>query len=386
LPLFRALASDLSRSIDEQDDQSSVFATALFHRNVYELRASDSDQMPVESVISSLRSLLVALEDGNFLNRDLNEINIIERSSLIDSARMLLSRHSALIPFDRSEDLSDAQLLRRIIPDQSPGPVKFSVQDNRLVVVPVPSQSDEATVDATDAARGTALELGEHLIRALTASNCDPRLLRSVVAIQQLLSSNENVIRLGILNSGLTDTIALLENELAAAVTLDLRTYSNGIRLYVGQFESWAKFLENAINAELTNEDGAVLAAAADRVVQACKDQPEFADPEVPKTIIALRELLNNPAKAGKRAMFAMLRTLENLCVVAFDHIAGTADDTVKAARKTFSKAAGAALGGVLLVIAAQAAGALGPIGTRVPELKWVDQGLELAKKLTPKE
>lgn len=384
LPMLRSLASDLSRALNEDDDQASVLASALLHENVTELRASNSEQMPVEAVVVSLQSLVNALEAGDFLKRPLNEIDLKQRESLFDTAKVLLSRHSALIPFDKSTELSNLDLLRRITPDQSPGPVAFSVQGARLVVAPLVSESDAATRDSTQAAHDTAIELGCGLIAALAASNCDPRLLRTVSEVQRLLESRENIIRLGILNSGLADTLALLEHELASAVTLDLKSYSNAIRLYVGQFEDWAKFVENAINADLTNDDGVALAAAADRVVQACNERPELADPEVPKTIMAIRELLDDPARSGKRAMFAMVRTLENLCVVAFEHIASAADETVRTARKTFSKTAGAALGGVLLVLAAQAAGALGPIGGRVSELKWVEEGLELAKKLAP--
>lgn len=336
-----------------------------------------------------IADLLVALNQSPFM-REISAFPFSRSSSHLETIGVEAQRVVDLVPdilIEKAEERArNRSALRKITPQQSVGPARFAVEGDRLVIAADHSVPDKQTVIATDAARETLRDVGDQLIWSLAASNSDPRLVRAIEAINNLLAPQANVIRLGILNVGLNDTIASLESELSVSVALDLRTYSNGIRMYVGQFEDWAKFLENAVNAELSSEDGAALAAAADRVVQACKDQPEFADPEVPKTIIALRELLNDPAKAGKRAMFAMMRTLENLCVVAFDHIAGAANDTVKAARKAFAMGAGTAIGGVLLVIAAQAAGALGPIGARVPELKWVDQGLELAKKLTPKE
>ena len=386
VPKFFKLASQLSQIVDDEDDYAVIRAISEFHANISNLRTK-YDFDAVVGVIDSLTRVLVEVPGSRFLGHRNDLSTLTQRKILLNEAHALRGAHSIFLEeWVPSIARKNASALRAVTPAQAIGPAQFALDSGKLVIAPARSSSDEETEEATQAAWDMLTELGEGLLRSLETSNCDPRLIRTVSQLHKLVASKENVIRLGLLNSGLSDTIALLEGELAGSVTLDLRTYSNGIRMYVGQFDDWSKFLENSVNAELTSEDGAALAAAADKVVHACTEQPEFADPEVPKTIIAIRELLNDPAKAGKRAIFAMMRTLENLCVVAFDHIAGTADDTVKAARKTFSKAAGAAIGGVLLVIAAQAAGALGPIGARVQELKWVDQGLELAKKLTPKE
>lgn len=135
----------------------------------------------------------------NFLQRLLPEKEtvvtvadaLVQFQSYVESVRPELAAAQALPSF---EDLG------RIVPRQQVAPVQFAIVDDRIVV----SQQPPRIVEADRANIQSALEhirgSGDQLINNLKNSNCDRRLLDSVYELQSQLTSDGNIVKIGLTN------------------------------------------------------------------------------------------------------------------------------------------------------------------------------------------
>jgi hypothetical protein len=149
----------------------------------------------------------------------------------------------------------------------------------------------------------------------------------------------------------------------------------------VSQFPEWNKFLENAATAHLESTDVSDLRGASERLVENLKANPDVVDPEVPRTLAYLTELLKNPSISGKRAAFAVLRSIENLVSHVFNYGAEFVHKTMSKSIETASSATSKAIVVTLLTLALGSATAIGPVASKVPEMNWIKTASEIVKK-----
>ncbi len=150
--------------------------------------------------------------------------------------------------------------------------------------------------------------------------------------------------------------------------------------MFVGQFPEWTTFVENAAAAELGKEDIDELKLASQILVGEMKARPDIVNPEVPRTLGILTEILGSPSQAGKRAAFAVLRSFENLVSKVFGYgaifLEKTAEKTVEAASGITSKII---IG--MLLLGLTGVTALGPISSKIPDMNWMKTAAEIVSK-----
>ena len=269
--------------------------------------------------------------------------------------------------------------LGRIVPRQQVAPIQFDIVNGRIAVV----RQAPKTLDADRANIQSALEhikgSGERLIKNLEQSNCDRRLLESVQELQSQLLSEGNIVKIGLTNMACGVMGATFQAELPDAVSAMFHSYSSSVSLYVAQFPEWEQFTQKAYAIELDEDDVAEIDASVGAVIDELAASPYLADPEVPKTIAFVRRFLTVPGASGKRAAFAMIRTIENLVSSIIRHslafVAKTAEKTVDAASTAASKVIVGLLG-----IALMSASGVGPAAVRAGA-PWVKQAAEIVQK-----
>jgi hypothetical protein len=233
-----------------------------------------------------------------------------------------------------------APTLRQIVPRQKIAPVQFQISNSKIVVSDRKSLLRKADSPNIEAAKAELQRNGDKIISELLLSNCDRRLLASVQELQAQFQGEIDAIKIGLMNIGCEMMCNSSEAELPVTVAAMLRAHTRGVQMFVGQFPEWARFVENAAEADLDQADITSLKAASQTLVEAMKKQPELVDPAVPRTIAYLSEMLDSPTKAGKRAAFAVLRSLENLVSRVFGY---GAEFLEKTAEKSVDKASTAA-------------------------------------------
>jgi hypothetical protein len=273
-----------------------------------------------------------------------------------------------------------APTLRQIVPDQKIAPVQFQISDNRLVISHRKSLSREADDANIEAAKAEVLRNGDKIISELLLSNCDRRLLASMQELQAQFQGEVDAIKIGLMNIGCEVMCNSYDAELPTAVASMLRAHTHSVQMFVGQFPEWARFVENAATADLDQADITSLRVASQTLVEAMKMQPELVNPEVPRTIIYLAEMLNSPTKAGKRAAFAMLRSLENLVSRVFGYGADFLEKTAEKSVDGASTAASKVVVGLLL-LGLTGAVAIGPVSSKIPDMNWMKTATEIVKK-----
>jgi hypothetical protein len=174
-----------------------------------------------------------------------------------------------------------------------------------------------------------------------------------------------------------------LRRTLEVPFEAQLRQKNNdgaAIQLFVGQFPEWNKFLENAASAQFENDDIVQLKGASEVLIDRLKERPDLVDPEVPRTLSYLTQLLENPAASGKKAAFAVLRSIENLISLIFTYGAEFGQKTASKSIETASTAASKIIVITLLTLALGGAASIGPIASRVPEMSWLQTASEIVK------
>jgi hypothetical protein len=116
-------------------------------------------------------------------------------------------------------------------------------------------------------------------------------------------------------------------------------------------------------------------------LVEDLKSSPNVVDPEVPRTLAYLTQMLESPSASGKRAAFAVLRSVENLISLIFNYGAEFAQKTISKTIDAASSTASKIIVVTLLTLALGSATAIGPIASKVPEMNWLKTASEIVEK-----
>jgi hypothetical protein len=271
--------------------------------------------------------------------------------------------------------------LQAIVPAQKIAPAQFEIKESRLVVRKNASRSNEEDRRNIASAKAELQQTGDKIVRELQQSNCDRRLLDNIQRLQDQLADDTDAIKIGLTNLSCEFMCAAFENELPSAVSSMLKAHTRGVQLFVGQFPEWNKFLENAATSHLETADIAQLQSASAELVDSLKGRPDVVDPEVPRILAYLTQMLENPSASGKRAAFAVLRSVENLISLIFNYGADFVQKTISKTVDSLSTTASRAIVITLLTLALGSATAIGPIASKVPEMHWMQTASEIVKK-----
>lgn len=269
--------------------------------------------------------------------------------------------------------------LERIVPRQQVAPVQFDIVDNRIIVSELEPKTDEADRNNIQSALEHICGSGDNLLKNLENSNCDRRLLESVKELHSQLTSNGNIVKIGLTNMACGVMGAQFKDELPDAISGMLNAYNSSISLYVAQFPDWDQFTQKAAAIDLDEDDVAEVDIVVGDIIETLAKNPALADPEVPKTIAFIRQFLAFPGNSSKRAAFAMIRTIENLVSSVVRYSIEFFSKTAEKVVDVGSTAASRVIVG-LLGIALMGASGIGPAALRAGA-PWVSQAAEVVKK-----
>lgn len=345
-------------------------------------------QRALENFREMRRSAILAPHFGRSLPRPIASrdnsplIGVVEKRPIDEVLDYLIERTEAEMGLARGEQLElEIANLRGLVPAQKVAPVQFEMRSGRLAVLHAPRKGLPEDITNIDNAKRALLEQGRKIIAELERSNCDKRLLESLQHLQRELDADENAIQLGLSNIACEVMVRQFQSELPDAVFAMVQAHTRGVEMFAAQFPEWGKFVENAASTALAESDIESVSRAAAEVLHTLEHSPSLAEPEVPKTILRLQELLAAPDASTKRAGFAMLRTLENLISKIYTHCVDLLDQTATNTVKQLSKVAAGAIVATLLTMAVGAASAIAPIAVKVPEMQWLRSATEVIKR-----
>lgn len=296
----------------------------------------------------------------------------------IDLAEVLLKEAELELELPR---IIDAERLRRIVPQQKIAPAKFGIDHDKIIILPQRHTVPKDDKSAAEAARAHLQKSGAKIVAALSASNCDRRLIEAVEDLQTALAEPGNIIELGLNNLSCEAICGAAKDELPDAICGMLKAHTAAIGMFVAQFPEWQKFAENAAAVELTASDVEEINRAANQIIAQMESNPEVADEAVPKTIRAIRDLTSDPAKTAKKAAFALLRTVENFVSTALSYGADFIGQTARKTSDELSTAISKTAAGVLLAAAIAGASQMTGVTDRIAEAGWIKNALEIVRQ-----
>jgi hypothetical protein len=286
------------------------------------------------------------------------------------------------IPIGMSQgELPGMSQLRHIVPGQKIAPVQFEVAEGKIVVAGQSPSFHAEDAENIRAAREALASQGERVLEELSQSNCDPRLLESLRGLQDGIVHESSIVKLGIMNIACEYMCDSFKQELPEAICGLLRGQTAGIGMFVAQFPEWQAFSEKAASIDLSPTDISSIHRAASDLSTKLELNPEIADPEVPRTIRAIAELIRDPAAATKRAAFATLRTIENFVAKAFRYGGEFLDETAQKSVSGLSTAVSRGLVIALMAAAIASATTLGPVSSRISDAGWMRDAAEIVQR-----
>lgn len=275
------------------------------------------------------------------------------------------------LPFGEPSRLAD------VIPEQKISPVHFDVVNDVLTIAHLPAVAAPDDAENTRSARSALIEQGRKILGDLEISNCDRRFLSDVQALQAKLETSEDIIQLGIMNLACEEQGRQFAEELPSVLASKLRSHFTTVGMYVAQFQAWVKFTENAAAVELNEADVRKSHEAALEIAAKFEKMADTVSPEVPATIRLISNAIDDPARAGKKVGFALIRTLENLFIRVFGYAAKFTDESVN---KSIAYGSSAVAISFCTVVYSYANG-LASIYERVPGMAWLKTAVEIFGK-----
>jgi hypothetical protein len=152
--------------------------------------------------------------------------------------------------------------------------------------------------------------------------------------------------------------------------------------MYLAQFPDWNRFVEKAALAEFADSDVGKLHSALGKIIGSMQQEPDLVEPEVPKTLLCLNELIARPGKFAKRAAFAVLRSIENMISKVIGYSAELADKTMsKGIDSASSLLTSKTFIGGLLALALGSAVLIQPFAGKIEEMQWLKSAVEAVQK-----
>lgn len=292
-----------------------------------------------------------------------------------DAVRQFLASGS-----DEAEPVEVSQL-RTIIPEQKIAPLTFEILNGKITLAAKPNIIPPEDLGNVRAARAELVAQGARALEELEDSNCDKRLVASILYLQEQLLEEGNIVQLGLSNLAAKVMCDGFHEELPIAVASMLGAYTRGVDLYVSQYPEWNRFLENAGAVKLDNSDVVVTHRLTRSIIKSLEQRSDLVDPRVPKTLARLNEFLQSPGTMSKRAAFAVLRSIENLVSSVFSYGTEFLAKTATRVSDDISLAASKVIVVGLLTLALGGAAAITPVAGKISEMGWIKNAVELVER-----
>ena len=282
---------------------------------------------------------------------------------------------------EESADLIDIARLKSIMPTQKIAPLQFEIVQDQLKILSRSSKSEEVATSLVLAAKVDILERGDQIVSELSRSNCDRRLLDAISKTQAQILSEENIVRIAISGMYCGNLAKEFQTELSGAIDVMLSTYSITIGMYAAQFPEWRSFLENSASAQIDESDLSGIQSTMLSLADNLESNPNHVDQEVPRTLREISQFIQHPRQSAKRMAFAAVRTAENLLISIWKHSADFLMKTLDKTKETGSSIASKAVVYSLITIALGAAAGISPLTSKIPEMSWMRNAIELVER-----
>lgn len=307
-------------------------------------------------------------------------------SHIAENAPLLPVREVTPAPKPAADEPAIEALVRddaltRITPQQQIGPFQYEVAKGHLRIRQQAAKSGERNAEGAEHARLQLVQDAAWIVNALRQSNVDRRAVAIVEDMHEQLEAKLNVVRVGITNIACEQVIPSVEEMVAGPVVARLNAFSVGVSLYVSQFDAWHQFVDNVADRDLRVGDASRAFKVGRQLVADLKANPELADPEVPRSIELLIEALAKPERASKRAVFGLIRTIENLVAKIFSEFGGLLQAISDGTKGGIKKGVTIAVAVAALSIAATAAGQIAPAAKHVLKSDWLKKAADIVSK-----
>jgi hypothetical protein len=327
-----------------------------------------------------------------FIHPRLTSPRTLVLPELINALEASLSAASREKPYrtdegpDDEKPVADLDSVRRAIPMQRVAPAQFEISGGILKLRAQPRQPKKDSAGVAGQSLEALLSQGADIQKSLESGNFDRRLAEKVRELNDSLKSKENIIKLGLQNITCSSMAIALAEELSGTVSAQIEGFCAGLAMYVAQFEEWQTFVQNAAEAVISEGNSNELKNFADSLLREIATHSSAVDPEVPRTIEFLAGLIEDPKRTSKPAIFAFIRTIENLVIETFGYVLAIVSETAEQTKKKVAAKGSTYIVRALVGIGLISATGLLPVAAQVKGMEWIQAAYQVVKEqIAPK-
>lgn len=277
---------------------------------------------------------------------------------------------------------SEDDKLGDLVPPQRSAPIQFAVLNGKLQVKRQSARPLPEDRHLLEAGKSALQNDATSLIQSLEETNADPRLSLALSEMRDILSSDADIIRLGMMSTTCESLIQKFADQIPEVAGAKLEAFGANLAMFVSHFPDWQKFVSHATASEkLESSDIEIIFRSSTELISHLQVDDKLVDPQVPLSLKLLLESIRDADRSSKRAVYAVVRTLENLIGViflGFGGLFGAGFAGMKEGLKTSAKIATIA---VLLGAAAHTATNLSPSAARIIQSDWMEKASAIVRK-----
>jgi hypothetical protein len=256
---------------------------------------------------------------------------------------------------------------------QKVGPFQYDYHSGVLKVSEKKSSILSQDRNSAEAAKDEILRISESLQNEISSSNIDPRLFNQIELITKQIKESSSVIVVGLSNITLSSLVTSLYDEIPDHLSSRIDAFRIATGMYVGQSQDWHRFCDNAAQSEISQNDITAAIEAARRSLPRLIKYRKLIDPEVPKSLELMLELVNDPAKSGTRSIFGLIRTIENLTAALWGAIYRLYQAGLLGVEKGVTNGLSAAVTIGVIATTLQLSSGISPSAARALRADWIE-------------
>jgi hypothetical protein len=283
-----------------------------------------------------------------------------------------------------SPSVEDTEVGSLVLPEQRSSPIYTKVENDRIVMDSGHSLHPFLRKEAISTTREYLRKELTELERALKASNIDKKYVEVFSRLQTFVgfSDDAGAIAFGLHVKLMSNLTAKIENELSDVLNVQISSTLTHSAYFASQYKDWIEFVQNAQSYPPRELVDSYIDPALAQVEATLVRHSASVDARIPQTLQLVRAILTGTSDDRKQAIYAAVRSVENLCIAAiaysYEQAKHLIQDSASKARPVLVGIGAAAI----IVIALNVISDFMPVIKNAAELNWILENLPKIEKI----
>jgi hypothetical protein len=270
------------------------------------------------------------------------------------------------------------------LPDQKSSPIYAKVDGGRVILDAGhslhPLLHKQGVNETRRYLRGELSEID----KALKSSNVDRRYVDAFSLLIDLIEFKDDAgaISFGLHIRMVSQLSKKIEDEMSEILSIQVSSTLTHGAYFASQYKDWMEFLQNARDYEPRTLVESEMSGSLTDVSNVLRNNPAVVDERIPQSIQVISTMLAGSDEDRMNAVYAGVRSVENICISAIKYSSDQAKQLLQAAGTKARPALVTMGAAAIIILALQVIASFMPVIQNAPELGWILENLSHIKNI----